>query len=111
MGMPPVITPFALKEEGAGVLVACPDSAVMARCSDVVVIELSIVNLIEDFNKGGVEARPSLFLKLQIREGFRGPMDEVLSQQEVAAMPLSVLMAQRAVGEGVVTDRRDAVDR
>ena len=90
---------------------SCPYSAVMAWCSDVIVIELGVMDLIEDCNKGGVEARPSLFLKLQIWEGFRGPLDQVLSQHEVVAMPFSARMAQRAVGEGVVTDHRNVVDR
>ena len=73
-------------------LVSCPYSAVMARCSNVIIIKFSVMDLGEDSNRGGVEARPSLFLELHIREGFRGPMDEVLSQQEVAAMPFSALM-------------------
>ena len=70
------------------------------------------MDVVEDINRGGVEARPSLFLKLQIGEGFRGPMNEVLSQQEVVVVrTFSATVAQRVIGEGVVSDRRDVVDR
>ena len=92
MGMPPVRASLELEEEGAGRLMSCPNAAVMARCSDVVFIEFNVIDAVEDNNRGGVEARPTLFLKLQVREGFKSSMDEVLSQQDGIAMPFPALM-------------------
>ena len=84
----------------------------MAGRPNVIIIQFRIMDAVQDIDRGREEARPSLFLKLQIGEGFRGPVNEVLSQQEVVvAKTLSAMVAQRVIGEGVVSDSRDVIDR
>ena len=45
MRVPPGGAAFALEEKGARVLVASPQSTLVARCLDVVVVKCSIVDM------------------------------------------------------------------
>jgi hypothetical protein len=107
--VPPGGAAFALEEGGARVLVASPQSTLVAWCLDIVFIKFSIVNSGKNRDCGGAEASCPLFLDLEVGEDLWGPVDEVLAQE---GLVFSFAISGRGVcsRQGLLSGRRDVID-
>ena len=77
--MPPVGASFTLEEGGSLFLIACALSARVTGFRDVVSVEFRVADVIEDFDRLGLESSSSLLLDFEVGAGFGGPVNEVLA--------------------------------
>ena len=107
--MPPGRAAFALEEGGARVLVSSPQSTLVARGLDIVIVKFGIVNLGKDRDCGGAEASCPLFLDLEVGDDLWGPVDEVLAQ-EGSVFSFAIPGLGVCVRQGLLSGRRDVFD-